>query len=264
MGKPSDLVQGTLDILRRISAAVTGGIFVLCGTPGMPQVPATPPVFNVASIKPSDTTSAVGIRRLPGGRFVTSNTSLRLLITWTYDIGDERLSAAPGWLDSARFDISAKAPKENPTLDELHSMMKSLLADRFKLRVHTATKDLPMYTLVMDKDGPKVHVRDTAVAFNHDPFKMTEAGRLTGTSVTADMLAKVLTNQLGHYVQNNTGFKGSFDFTLEWRPDSAGPDDVRASMFTAIREQLGFRLNSGKGPVEVVMIDQIENHPTDN
>jgi len=225
--------------------------------------------FEVAAIKLSDTSSPVGIRRLPGGRFVTSNTSLRLLITWAYDIGDERLVGAPGWLDSARFDVAAKAPNENPTLDELHATMKSLLADRFKLRVHTATKDLPMYTLDVDKNAPKVHVLDAPLAVNHDPFKMTESGRLTGTSVTAGMLAKALTNQLGHYVRDNTGFRGVFDFTLEWRPDSTpssdSPDtDARASIFTAIREQLGFRLTSGRAPVEVIAIDHVENHPTDN
>ena len=225
--------------------------------------------FEVAAIKLSDASSPVGIRRLPGGRFVTSNTSLRLLITWTYDIGDERLVGAPGWLDSAGFDVAAKAPNENPTLDELHAMMKSLLDDRFKLRVHTETKDLPIYTLDVEKNGPKVRVLDASLAINHDPFKMTESGRLTGTSVTAGMLAKVLTNQLGHYVRDNTGFKGVFDFTLEWRPDSAssgdGPDaDTRASIFTAIREQLGFRLTSGRAPVEVIAIDHVENHPTDN
>lgn len=225
--------------------------------------------FEVAAIKLSDTSSPVGIRRLPGGRFVTSNTSLRLLITWTYDIGDERLAGAPGWLDSARFDVEAKASNENPTLDELHSMMKSLLADRFKLRVHTEKRDLPMYALGVDKNGPKVHVRDAPLAINHDPFKMTEAGRLTGTSITAGMLAKVLTNQLGHFVRDNTGFKRVFDFTLEWRPDSAqssdSPDaDTRASIFTAIREQLGFRLTSGRAPVEVIAIDHVESHPTDN
>jgi uncharacterized protein (TIGR03435 family) len=230
---------------------------------------ASAQTFEVAAIKVSGTSSPVGIRRLPGGRFVTSSTSLRLLITWTYDIGDERLVGAPGWLDSARFDVAAKAPNENPTLDELHSMMKSLLADRFKLRVHTETKDLPMYTLDVDKNAPKVHVRDAPLAANHDPFKMTESGRLTGTSVTAGMLAKVLTNQLGHYVRDNTGFKGVFDFTLEWRPDSASssdsPDtDTRASIFTAIREQLGFRLTSGRAPVEAIAIDHVEYHPTDN
>jgi uncharacterized protein (TIGR03435 family) len=225
--------------------------------------------FEVPAIKLSDASSRIGIRRLPGGRFVTSNTSLRLLITWTYDIGDERLVGAPAWLDSARFDVAAKAPNENPTGDDLRSMMKSLLADRFKLRVHAETRDLPMYTLSVDKNGPKVHTRDAPLAINHDPFEMTGSGRLKGTSVTATMLAKVLTNQLGHFVRDNTGFTGVFDFTLEWRPDSAepgeGPEaDARASIFTAIREQLGFRLTSGRAAVEVIAIDHVEARPTDN
>jgi uncharacterized protein (TIGR03435 family) len=246
---------------RTVSALVLGSILVLSAE--------THPAFEVASIKPSEPTSPVGIRRLAGGRFVTSNTSLRLLITWTYDIGDERLAGAPGWLDSVRFDVAAKAPNENPTLDELHSMMKSLLADRFKLRVHTETRDLPMYRLDVDKNGPRVRVLDAPLAVNHDPFRMTESGRLTGTSVTTGMLAKVLTNQLGHYVRDSTGFMGAFDFTLEWRPDSASsvasPDaDTRASIFTAIREQLGFRLTAGRAPVELIAIDHVENHPTDN
>ena len=248
----------------KIGAVLAGSIAVLCAAPGMPQTAERPQAFEVASIKESDTTGPIGIRAYPGGRFVTSNASLRLLITWTYDIGDERLIGAPGWLDSAQFDIVAKTPNQDATLGELHSMMRSLLADRFKLRVHTETKTLPIYALVMDKDGPKVHVRAEALAMNHDPFKMTGAGRLMGTSVTTGMLAKVLTNQLGHYVQDDTGFKGFFDFTLEWRPDSAGPEDTRTSMFTAIREQLGFRLNPGKAPVEVVAIDNIERHPTSN
>jgi uncharacterized protein (TIGR03435 family) len=148
-------------------------------------------------------------------------------------------------------------------------MMKSLLADRFKLRIHTETKNLPMYTSDVDKNGPKVHVLEAPLAVNHDPFKMTESGRLTGTSVTAGMLAKVLTNQLEHYVRDKTGFKGVFDFTLEWRPDSASSSDsanadTRASIFTAIREQLGFRLTCARAPVEVIAIEYVENHPTDN
>jgi uncharacterized protein (TIGR03435 family) len=245
---------------RTIGALVLAGVLVVGAFSGAPA----PLAFEVASIKPSDPVSAIGLRRLPGGRFSTSNASLRLLITWAYDIGDERLTGAPGWLDSARFDIAAKAPNENPTLDELHAMMQSLLAERFKLRVHTETRELPMYMLITDRGGPKVHVLDAATAFNHDPFKMTESGRLSGTSVTAAMLAKVLTGQLGHYVRDSTEFKSPFDFTLEWRPDSAAADDTRADLFTAIREQLGFRLNPGRAPVDVVAIDHIENHPTDN
>ena len=232
---------------RAIISVALGSLLVLCAE--------TPLAFEVASIKPSDPAGHVGIRTYPGGRFVTSNASLKLLITWTYDIGDERLVAAPGWLDSVRFDIAAKPPTKDPSLDELHSMMKSLLAERFKLQVHTETRDLPMYTLVVEKNGPKVHVLDTPLAANHDPFKMTESGRLTGTSITTAMLAKVLTHQLGHYVKDDTDFKGVFDFDLVWRPDSAGnvpENDTRPSIFTAIREQLGFRLISSKAPVEVI------------
>jgi uncharacterized protein (TIGR03435 family) len=225
--------------------------------------------FEVASIKPSDGNSQMSLRRYPGGRFVTTGTSVRFLITWAYDLGDERLIGGPGWLDSARFDISAKAPSENPTSDELHGMMKQLLAERFRLRVHTDKRDLPMYTLESDRNGPKVHALDTPLAVNHDPFKMTGAGKLTGTSVTTGMLSNVLTNQLGHFVSDQTGFRGAFDFTLEWRPDSAPSggdiqDDNRASVFTAIREQLGFRLTAGRAPVQVIVIDHVESHPTEN
>lgn len=225
----------------------------------------TPQAFEVAAIKPSDPGSPVGIRRFPGGRFNTTNTSLRLLITWTYDIGDERLAGAPAWLDSVHFDVTAKAADPDATLDELHAMMRSLLADRFKLQVHTATKDLPVYLLEVDKNGPKVHVLEAPLAVNHDPFQMTREGRLTGTSVSTEMLAKVLTNQLGHYVSDKTGFQGAFDFALSWRPDSSSStDDTRPSIFNALREQLGFKLTPGKAPVEVVAIDHVENHPTDN
>jgi uncharacterized protein (TIGR03435 family) len=246
---------------RTISALALSSLLILSAE--------TPTAFEVASIKPSDPTRPVGIRRFPGGRFVTSNTSLKLLITWTYDIGDERLVGAPGWLDSAHFDVLAKAPNQNATLDELHAMMKYLLAERFKLQVHSETRDLPMYILDVDKNGSKVHRLESPAAVNHDPFKMTESGRLSGTSVTTGMLARVLTNQLGHYVRDNTGFQGAFDFILEWRPDSASSgnvseSDTRPSIFTAIREQLGFRLTAGKAPVEVIAIDHIESHPTDN
>ncbi len=223
-----------------------------------------PVEFEVASVKVSDPASAVAIRRYPGGRFVTSNASLRLLITWTYDIGDERLTGAPGWLDSARFDIAAKAPTEDPTLDELHAMMKALLAERFQLRVHTATKELPMYSLVADKNGPKVRILEESLAMNHDPFNMTQAGRLTGRSVTTAMLAKALTHQVRHFVRDDTGFQGAFDFTLEWRPDGAMETDTRPSLFTAIREKLGFALVSGRAQVEVIAIDHVERRPTEN
>jgi uncharacterized protein (TIGR03435 family) len=226
--------------------------------------------FEVATVKPSDPASTMGIRKLPGGRFVTSNTSLRLLITWAYNITDERLVGAPGWLDSARFDVDAKSPVEKPTQDQLYSMVQALLAERFKLQVHHETRELPNYALEMDPGGPKVKVHDEGAAVSQDPFQMNVLGRLSGTAVTAPMLAKVLSGQLGHYVEDKTGFQRVFDFTLVWRPDGAAPEDtpadgdMRASIFTAIREQLGFRLVPGKSAVDVIAIDHVERKPTEN
>ena len=226
--------------------------------------------FEVATVKPSDPASTIGIRKLPGGRFVTSNTSLRLLITWAYDITDERLVGAPGWLDSARFDVDAKSPMDKPTQQQLYRMMQALLAARFRLQVHQETRELPYYALQVDAGGPKVKVRDDGATVSQDPFQMNVPGRLSGTAVTAPMLAKVLAGQLGHYVEDKTGFQRVFDFTLVWRPDGAAPEDtpsggdMRASMFTAIREQLGFRLVPGKSAVPVIVVDHVERKPTEN
>lgn len=205
-----------------------GSMLLFSAGLGLAQPPVTAPIepsaFEVASIKPSDPTTPIAIRRLPGGRWVTSNTSLRLLITWAYDIGDERLVGSPGWLDSARFDVIAKAPDENPTRDQLHLMVQMLLADRFKLQTHREHRELPLYILEIDTGGPKVHVLDEGAVVSQDPFKMTSLGRLSGERVTATMLAKVLSNQLGRYVEDRTGFKPVFDFTLVWRPDTRRGD----------------------------------------
>jgi len=244
-----------------------GAVFALAQPPA--SAPGAALSFEVATVKPSNSNGTVAIRRLPGGRWMASNASLRLLITWAYDITDERLVGAPEWVDSARFDIAGQPSNENPTRDQLHQMVQTLLADRFNLRVHWDHKELPLYKLEVDAGGPKVHVLDAGTAISQDPFNMTVLGRLSGTHVTAAMLAKVLSNQLGRFVEDDTGFGSVFDFTLAWRPEGASPEDMpadddRASIFTAIREQLGFKLVPAKGPVEVIAVDHIDRHPAAN
>jgi len=249
-------------------------VLAACASVALAQSPSPAPgatlAFEVATVKPSDATSTSAIRSLPGGRFVTTSTSLRLLITWAYDITDERLVCAPVWLESARYDIVAKAPSEHLAHGQLQLMVQALLADRFNLRIHWEHRELPLYRLEMDAGGPKVHVLDTGTAVSQDPFRMAEYGRLSGTHVTTGMLAKVLSGQLGRYVEDNTGFSSVFDFTLVWRPDDApaaeapGDDDVRPAIFTAIREQMGFKLVPAKGPVAVIVVDHIDQHPAAN
>jgi hypothetical protein len=172
------------------------------------------PAFEVATVKPSAPESpTISIRRLPGGRLVTSNTPLPMLIQWAYQLDEGR------------------------------------------------------YTLVTDSSGPKVRAVTMDGPADPNPFKMSDSGSLTGTRVTADMLATVLSSQLGRPVQNMTGFTGVFDFTLRWTPDTGAvpaSSDDRPSLFTAIREQLGFRLVSRRTPTDVVVIDHVERTPAEN
>jgi uncharacterized protein (TIGR03435 family) len=260
-------------MLRKVRATAVIGILAIGAGVALAQSPASAPgatlAFEVATVKPANSNGTIAIRRLPGGRWIASNASLRLLITWAYDITDERLEGAPGWMDSASFDIAAQSPVESPTREQLHQMVQSLLADRFNLRVHWDHKELPLYRLEMDADGPKVHVEAPGTAVSQDPFNMTVLGRLSGTHVTAAMLAKVLSNQFGRFVEDDTGFDSVFDFTLVWRPEGASPqdmpaDDDRPSIFTAIREQLGFKLVPAKGPVAVIVVDHVDRHPAAN
>jgi len=230
-------------------------------------VPSPVQRFEVATIKPSGADSGpTSIRRLPGGRFVTSNTPLPMLIAWAYGVDDGRLFGVPKGLDGAGFDVVATSESE-PAQGQTQLMMRALLAERFKLAVHQETRELTAYEMVNDTGGPKVHVVEARNPPDPNPFAMSSAGRLTGTRVTADMLVKVLSNQLGRPVKNATGFASAFDFTLQWTPDTASPgadDPQRPSLFTAVREQLGFRLVAKKMPVDVIVIDHVERTPTAN
>ena len=244
-------------------AALT--VLVCCETLGAQQ--ERHPAFEVATVKPSGPESPpISIRRLPGGRLVTSSTPLPMLIQWAYQLDEGRLLGVPAGVNSLRFDVVAKSAEPEPAPGQMQLMMRTLLAERFKLTVHHETRELVAYTLVSLPGGPKVRAVTTDEPTEPNPFKMTDSGTLTGTRVTADMLVIVLSNQLGRPVQNMTGFVGRFDFTLRWAPDTgAAPNATdRPTLFTAIREQLGFRLDARRMPTDVIVIDHVERAPTEN
>jgi len=242
---------------------------------------AQTPAFEVASIKPSDPAGPISIRR-SGYRIATTGSSLLFLISWAYDIHSDRIYDKPNWLDSVRYDVLANAPQDDrpapPRLpgqpSELQRMMQTLLADRFKLVIHRETRQLPIYAMVVAKGGAKVLLTPAPAVMGQTPFSMPGRGHLIGTRVSAEMLAKVLSDQLSNSVQDQTGLKGVFDFTLKWEPDTlstaadGGPAAAEArtgpSLFTAIQEQLGLKLEARKGTVEVLVIDHIEKAPTEN
>jgi uncharacterized protein (TIGR03435 family) len=238
------------------SRIAIGCVLVLSARPAFGQA-AAPPAFDVASVKPSDPNQTIAIKR-SGNHIATVNTSLEMLITWAYDIFTDQLYGKPKWLDSVCYDVTANAPEERAPFRQ---MMQTLLAERFRLAVHRETRELPMYALVAAKGGPKVQVTELVGSIGLNPFSMPGRGRLVGTRVNAEMLAKVLANQLGRTVRDETGLKGIFDFKLEWEP---GAGTEGASLFTAVQEQLGLKLAARKGPVEVLVIDHIESTPTEN
>ena len=235
-----------------------------CCPEGRARAQERPPAFEVATVKISGPGSPpIAIRPLPGGRLEVSNMPLPALIQWAYELDDGRLASVPRGLDSVRVDVVAKTPDSEPRQGQVQAMMRTLLAERFKLAVHRETRELITYTLVTDAGGAKVRPSNNG-APGPNPFRISDSGTLIGTTVTTAMLARVLSNQLGRPVQDQTGFSGVFDFTLRWAPDTNTEPTDRPPLPTALREQLGFRLEPHRQPTDVVVIDRVERTPVDN
>ena len=197
---------------------------------------------------------------------------MKYLLKTAYQVEDFQILGAPGWLDSDRFDIEAKAVGDPPRSQVL-LMLQSLLADRFKLALHRETRELPVYELMLAKSGPKFKEKPCVGQPGPDNpcggFTGSLRGMLVGRVVPTRELAEALATLLNRSVLDKTGLTGNYDFDLNWTPDGAtirGPGDPDApppdpngpSIFTAVQEQLGLELKSAKGPVEVLVIDHAE------
>src|SRR5262245_20665100 len=224
------------------------------------QASAGPLAFEVASVKPiQQPDGPFIIRPLPGGQtYVARNTTVHVMIKLMYKLSDSQIVGEPSWLETDGFDIEAKAPKPS-TLDELHEMFQTLLADRFKLRFHRETRDIQAYVLTVDKGGPKFKQSDSQDPFDI-PVKSGPTGPMIGTRVSMERWSYDLAQWLRVPVVDNTGLPGYYDFKFDWRLQWP-PDD--ASIFSALREQLGLKLESRKAPVEVFVIESVSK-PEDN
>ena len=217
--------------------------------------------FEVASIKPNLTdshTSSAGTD--PGGKFNATNLSLKDLIAYAYGVRDIQIIGVPREVDSVKYDIVARAntPKEM-SRDEVTPFVRALLADRFHLRVHHETKEGPVYALVLAKSGPKLTAHTgtsgvTGIGSSAGSGKTS----IEGTKASMAGLADHLAGKAGHPVVDKTGLTGEYDFRLEWASDQAA-DSTLPSLFTAIQEQLGLKLESTRGPVEVIVVDKASN-----
>jgi uncharacterized protein (TIGR03435 family) len=259
--------------------------------------PTVPLYFEAASVKPSDPKAppGVGIRRQPGGRFNTFNAPVRVLITFAYQIQGYQLVGGPDWIDKERYDIVAKfegdPPPVRPGTGADHMMLatRTLLAERFKLKVHRETRELDIYALMMakpdGKPGPAMKrsgndcTPEAIAARRGAPPPAPGTGPVCGIQMLAgrvrfggyplSLFASSVSNQVGRAVVDRTGLAGNWDFQMTYAPPpqqgslppgvEPPPSDPDApDLFTAVREQLGLKLEATRGPVEVLVIDSID------
>jgi uncharacterized protein (TIGR03435 family) len=276
--------------------------------------------FEVATVKPSPPVGngpmMMGGRGGPGtpdpGRFATFNLPLKLLLSRAYGVKDFQVTG-PGWLESERYDITAKVPP-GTTKEQFNVMLQNLLIERFKIELHRDQKEVPIYTLTVGKNGSKL--KETTLppsAFEPpapgatlpppppprpgEPARMPtdrpglrmmfngSKMQLTAVGQTAAQFIDLLSRQVGRPIVDKTGLAGKYDFDLEFAPetgagaarmlpvappgggpggDGGGPaSDPLPSLVTAV-QQLGLRLEAGKGPVEMIVIDKAEKTPIEN
>lgn len=228
---------------------------------------ADAPSFDVASIRPHAPDDARFYVKLPAqGRFSATGSVAKLVVMLAYDVQEAQIAGGPDWFATEKWDIEAKS--DNPSghsVEETRQMLQNMLAERFGLRVHRETEQRPAYVLTVAKGGPK--------------FKPAEQGstnvRVTGNSISLERgdlvrITQLLSSALGRPVVDRTGLKGLYDLSLKWDdapvPEggvtgsdvAAAPGNDHGSIFTAIQDQLGLRLDSQRTAVEVIVVDRME------
>ena len=237
--------------------------------------------FEVASIKRNET----GVRGIdyyfaPGGRFHARNNPIANLITHGYGVAYYQLVGGPDWVRSDSYDVEAKAQGE-PTEAEGNRMIHSLLEDRFMIKVHRETRDLPGYVLTVAKGGPRLQRFKEGTCADWDPGtpppppppgqnrtvhcgnNHVTNGRWIATKIDSRGLAGALQAIVGRPVLDHTGLSGLYNVDMTYVNDALTPDAAGPSIFTAIRDELGLKLDSTKVPVEMLVIDHIER-PSEN
>jgi len=260
------------------------------------QVPET---FEVVSVKSMGPASAEALARFGSGcdgtfprvenhRFSVATTAYAL-ITWAYGFNKHGgcgfvnngnfITGGPDWIRSERFDVQAVMPDTAPvsTLGEflngsapaIEAMLRAMLADRFKLAVHREQRDAPVYALVAARGGAHAPTakRDEPTMYRLDRQRDADGltvDHLIVSNADTTYIALMLTLITRRPVVDRTGLDGTFSFDLRFAPQDAKPGDTSsASLFTALPEQLGLRLEDSRAPVDVVVIDRAE-HPSDN
>lgn len=274
------------------AAALTGALLLASTALVVFAQPAAKPKFEVTSVKVSQEVHSMYVRPQTGGRFIANGT-IRLVISNAFQLQNFQIVGTPQWAGTEMYAIEAKA-EGNPSRDQMWPMVQSMLEDRFQLKSHWEARELPVYALTAVKSGlklvpPAKHceatdlyappVSGSGVPCGRIAIRLEPSGaQLRGDAVPMEELTRILGIVLGRKVIDQTGFTGKFDLQMDFTPDGttaglpvlSGPtqpgnpnppppaEPGAPSVFTVLQQQLGLKLDSTKGPVEVLVVDRLE------
>jgi uncharacterized protein (TIGR03435 family) len=261
-----------MDIFTKLSHVITVGFFAASGLAQQADIG-----FSVASVKRSQPGDQAVLSHYPGARFVAQKATLKILISYAYEINSKQILGGPGWLDSDRFDVEAKAAEGTSPPDDsaeenmrkIRLMLRSLLASRFGVQAKFEDRDSPVYALVVLKtggakglvanDGTKPY---TVANHTFSSYRKRGEVRFAFQKVNMHQLASqlsgvVASDDVGRPVVDKTALNGEFDFNLTWVPlaNSSMPEANGPGIFTALQEQLGLKLQAGRGLVRMLIVD---------
>jgi uncharacterized protein (TIGR03435 family) len=264
---------------RLLTIAAAMAIFIPAALPQAQGAPSHLPGFDVISVKPDHSAGQFADEQLPKDGYSATDVTLKGLVSEAYNVREAQITGGPAWIDSDRYDVEARVEgSEVATLNKLNAterfaMLQQVLTDRFRLKTHWETRELPVYALVVAKNGVKFTPAKPGDAGRPDEGSIYgRPGRIEARSIPTVTLANLLTDQnreLGsRIVLDRTGLQGTYDFTLQWTPEDGGTSGEAAensgpSLFTALQEQLGLKLEPAKAPLQVLVIDRAEQPTAD-
>ena len=246
--------------------AAVGALLAACGTGQT--------TFTVSSVKPSQSGKGKGDLSTSPIMLTIRNLPLNLIIAAAYGIAGYQISG-PGWLRDERFNIIAKTDAPVASEDEMRPLLQGLLAERFRLALHRETRELPSYVLTVARNGPKLEAAaDGGADFLSKKVNKTSGTKIVAAHLTMPQFAEILSRRLGRPVRDMTGLPGAYRVRLEWaaedpakkagKPDRAKPTRDLPSVFTALKDQMGLRLDAQKAQGEIFVIDQVDRTPISN
>jgi uncharacterized protein (TIGR03435 family) len=250
------------------------------------------PAFEVVSVKPNasgDTNSTSIVQ--PGARYTATNATLRMLIKTAYQVHDDQIAGGPGWMNTDRFDVTARGagnPATSEFVNQARLMLRTALTDRFQLALRRETRDIPVYALVLASrdgrfgpqfrrseekcSGPSTRLPVASDAPEPVPdmpcdSAFSRAGHLGARARDFSTLVRSLSTWTGRLLIDRTELSGRFDWDLQWTPESSSPDVAtvadRLPLVTALREQLGMRLEAQRSAADVFVVDRAERPQPD-